>query len=113
MKKIAIILLGAVMTCSCGVGAYSLSSGKADEGMISFTGESKTPISVIIDGTAHDNICTVKTKDWRKDRNIKKTAQNTIFLTPGKHNVVVRMNGKEVCSRNVFISAQEHKVIEL
>lgn len=112
MKKILIALIGALMLSSCGVGSYSVSSGKADEGMISFVSESKTPITVTVDNESHD-VCTVKTKAWRKDRNIKKTAQNTIFLTPGQHNIVVTMNGKEVYNKKVFISTQEHKVIEL
>ena len=112
MKKILIALIGALMLSSCGVGSYSVSAGKADEGMISFVSESKTPITVTVDNESHD-VYTVKTKAWRKDRNIKKTAQNTIFLTPGQHNIVVTMNGKEVCNKKVFISTQEHKVIEL
>ena len=95
MKKIIIAIIGALMLTSCGVGSYS-----------------RTPITVTIDNDTY-NACTVKTKAWRKDRNIKKTAQNTIFLTPGQHNVIVTMNGKEVCNKKVFISSQEHKVIEL
>ena len=112
MKKMIFAILGALMLTGCGVGSYSVSSGKADEGMISFVSEAKTPVTVTIDNNSFD-VCTVKTKAWRKDRNIKKTAQNTIFLAPGQHNIVVRMNGKEVCNKKVFISAQEHKVIEL
>lgn len=112
MKKMIIAILGALMLTGCGVGSYSVSSGKADEGMISFVSEAKTPVTVTIDNNSFD-VYTVKTKAWRKDRNIKKTAQNTIFLAPGQHNVVVSMNGKEVCNKKVFISAQEHKVIEL
>src|SRR5574344_1686411 len=98
MKKILIALIGALMLSSFCVGSYSVSSVKADEGMISFVSESKTPITVTVDNESHD-VYTVKTKAWRKDRNIKKTAQNTIFLTPGQHNIVVTMNGKEVCNK--------------
>lgn len=112
MKKIALALVAALVSASCGVGLYSVSSGKADEGMISFVSESKTPITVTIDNESHD-IYTVKAKAWHKDRNIKKTAQNTIFLSPGQHNVVVTMNGKEAWNKKVFISAQEHEVVEL
>ena len=112
MKKIVIALIGVLMLSGCGAGSYSVSSGKADEGMISFASASKAPIAVAIDG-ANYNVYTVKTKAWRKDRNIKKTAQNTIFLSPGQHTVVVTMDGKEVCNKKVFISAQEHKVLEL
>lgn len=112
MKKIIIALAGALMLTGCGVGSYSVSSGKADEGMISFVSEAKTPITVTIDNNSYE-VFTVKTKAWRKDRNIKKSAQNTIVLTPGQHDLIVTANGKELCNKMVFISAQEHKVIEL
>ena len=112
MKKMIIALIGALMLTSCGVGSYSISSGKADEGMISFVSEAKTPITVTIDNSSYD-VYTVKAKAWHKDRDIKKTTQNTISLTPGQHNVSVTMNGEEVYNKKVFISAQEHKVIDL
>lgn len=112
MKKIIIAFIGTLLLTGCGVGSYSVSSGKADEGMISFVSESSTPISVTIDDETYD-VFTVKSKAWRKDRNIKQTARNTIYLTPGQHSIVVTMDGKEVCAKKVFISTQEHKVIEL
>lgn len=112
MKKIIITLIGSLILTGCGVGSYSVSSGKADEGMISFASGSSTPISVTIDDETYD-VQTVKTKTWRRDRNIKQTAKNTIYLTPGQHNVVVIMNGKEVYAKKIFVSTQEHKVIEL
>lgn len=112
MKKIIIALVGALLLASCGVGSYSVSSGKADESMLSFVGNDKTAITVIVDNDSYD-VYTVKAKAWQKDRNIKKTAQNTIFIAPGQHNVVVKMNGVEVFQKKIFVSAQEHKVIEL
>lgn len=112
MKKMMIALIGAIVLSGCGVGSYSVSSGKADEAMISFVSEAQTPITVTIDNESHD-VHTVKTKAWHRDRDIKKTTQNTIFLAPGRHRVVVTMNGKEVCNKEIFVSAQEHKVIEL
>lgn len=112
MKKIIIAILGALLLAGCGVGNYSISSGKADQGMLSFVSADKTPITVTVDNDSYD-IYTVKTKAWHKDRDIKTTTENTIFLTPGQHSVVVSMNGKEVCNRKVFISVQEHKIIEL
>lgn len=114
MKRLIITLLGALLLCSCGVGSYSVSSGKADEAMLSFVSPDKTPITVSIDNGAFSyDIETVKTKAWQKNRNIKKTAQNTICLSPGQHDISVTAEGKEICHKKVFISAQEHKVIEL
>lgn len=112
MKKILIILLGALLLTSCGVGSYSISSGNADESMISFVSADKIPISVTIDNDTY-SVLTVKTKAWRTERNIKLTAQNTIKLSPGQHNIVVVMEGKEVFNKKIFVSSREHKVIEL
>jgi len=112
MKKILIALVGALLLTGCGVGSYSVSSGKADEAMLSFVSDAKTPIVVTVDNDTF-NVFTVKAKAWQKDRNIKKTTQNTIYITPGQHTVVVTVEGKEVCNKKIFVSVQEHKVIEL
>lgn len=101
-----------LLLCSCGVGSYSVSSGKADEGMLSFVSAAKTPVTVKVDDNSY-NVYTVKAKAWRKDRNIKKTAQNTIYLTPGQHDVAVLSGDNEIYHKKLFISTQEHKVVEL
>jgi archaellum component FlaG (FlaF/FlaG flagellin family) len=112
MKKFFIALIGAVLLTGCGAGSYSVASGKADEGMLSFVSADKTPITVRVDGNSYD-MFTVKTKAWRKDRNIKATALNTIYLAPGQHDITVVIDGQEVHQQKIFVSAQEHKVIEL
>lgn len=112
MKKIIVALIAALLLSSCGVGSYSVSSGKADEGMLSFVSAAKLPISVTVDNDSYD-VHTVKAKAWRKDRKIKKTAKNTIFLAPGRHDVVVEIHGNEVYHKTIFVSTQEHKIIEL
>lgn len=114
MKRLIIALISAVILCSCGgTGSYSVSSGKSDEGMLSFVSAEATSITVTIDYASSYNMSTVRHKAWRKDRQIRETAQNTLYLDPGQHTVVVVMDGKEVWHKNVFISAQEHKIIEL
>lgn len=112
MKKFIISLIGAVLLTSCGTGTYSLSSGKTDIGLLSFTSEYKTRLSVTVD-KEECNIFSVKTSAWKKNRNIKQTAQNSLQLTPGQHNIIVKINGKEVYNKRIFISTQEHKIIEL
>ncbi|GAD04365.1 hypothetical protein HQ45_07500 [Porphyromonas crevioricanis] len=112
MKKFIVATIVALLFTGCGVGSYSISSGKADEGMLSFVSARKTPITVTVDNKTF-NVSTVKGKAWHKDRNIKKTARNTIFLTPGQHDVIVVAKGSKVYHKRVFISTQEHKVIEL
>ena len=97
---------------SCGVGSYTVTTGLADEASISFVTDKVQNIIVAIDGQQY-NVQTVKLKDYRKDRSIKRTVENTIGVTPGTHEVKVTLNGKEVYTHKVFVSTGESKVIEL
>lgn len=112
MKKIMIFLLGALLLTGCGVGTYSVSSGKEDKSELSFTFKDKADITVTVDNDTF-NIQTVKDKVYKKNRDIKKTSLNTISLTPGTHEVKVVKNGTEVFNKKLFLSNAEHKVIEL
>ncbi|MCQ2332939.1 MAG: hypothetical protein MJZ95_07085 [Paludibacteraceae bacterium] len=112
MKKIIISLVSAIVLSGCGVGSYSLSSGKSDIAEISFTASDKEPIVIVVDGTEY-NAETVKAKGYKSGRNIKKTALNTINIEPGQHDVKVLVSGNEVYNKKLFLSATEHRVIEL
>lgn len=111
MKRILIFI---IITCftSCGVGSYSVSSGVTDEGAISFVSKKSLPITVIIDGIEH-NVLSVKNKAYKTGRNIKQTANNTIKLSTGKHDVRVMSGNEIIYSKKIFISTTEHKIIEL
>ena len=113
MKKLIFAAMASVLLLSgCGVGNYSISSGKADESAISFTSPKAEDIVVTIDGASHQ-VKSVKTKTFKTDRKIKQTAQNTIRIAPGTHEVKVEKEGQPVFSKKLFLSASEHKVIEL
>lgn len=113
MKKLIIALAAVLLLSGCGVGSYSVSSGKADNGEVSFTDTKVAPINVVVDKQTY-NIKTVKLKAWTKDRNIRKTVQNTISLPSGKHDVTVyNEQGLKVYNKTLYISAGEHKVIDL
>ena len=101
-----------IFMASCGVGSYTVTTGLADEASISFVTDKVQNIIVAIDGQQY-NVQTVKLKDYRKDRSIKRTVENTIGVTPGTHEVKVTLNGKEVYTHKVFVSTGESKVIEL
>ena len=112
MKKVFIAILPACLVTSCGVGLYSVASGMADTGSISFISSESLPVTVIVDGREY-NVMSVKTKAYKSGRNIKQTAKNLIKVSSGRHDVKV-LSGKEVIySRQIFISATEHKIIEL
>lgn len=98
--------------CSCGVGVHSMSSGVEQQSALTFIADTSQNITVIVDGLSY-SLNTVKLKKYRKNRPIKKTAENTIFLTTGKHDVKVVKDGKELFSKMVFLSDGETKAIEL
>ena len=112
MRKILIIALLSVFMASCGVGSYSITTGIADESSISFVMDKKQEIVVTIDNQQYD-VETVKLKDYRKDRSLKRTVKNTIEMTPGQHDVKVTLDGNEIYTQKIFVSAGENKVIEL
>ncbi len=115
MKHLSIIITAIFLSgllSSCGVGSYTISSGKADVAGICFISAEKHDINVEIDGKKHD-METVKNKKYHKSRNIKKTAHNTLQVSPGKHSVKVWYNGNEIYSKLIFVSSSETKIIEL
>jgi biopolymer transport protein ExbD len=112
MKKILLIVLLSVFMVSCGVGSYTISTGLADESSVSFVSDKVQDITVTIDDRQY-NVETVKLKDYRKDRSLKRTVKNTIVITPGTHEVKVTLDGKEIYTHKVFVSTGESKIIKL
>lgn len=112
MKKFIFLAVFSVFLTGCGVGTYSIQSGVEDASYISFTDDCKQEIVVTVDNNTY-NVDTVKAKAYKSGRNIKQTAKNTIKLTPGQHNVSVKVKGNEVYSHKVFLSTGETKIIEL
>ena len=112
MKKFILTLLSAVVLAGCGVGTYTISTGRADEACLSFADAEGALITVRVDGTDH-RVSAVKEDAWRKDRDIRATVENTIYLTPGKHSVEVYRGTVRVFGKTLFISAGEHKVVNL
>lgn len=102
-----------LLMTSCGVGSYSISSGKEDTSFISFTSQKEEALIVEIDSTQYQ-VETVKTSAYKTNRNIKQTARNSIKLVPGKHNIKVYSNADTVVFEKIIIlSTSEHRVIEL
>ena len=114
MKKQLLLLITvlSLTLTGCGVGVYSLSSGMEDKASICFVSSQHYYISVDIDGTKYETE-TIKQKPFKSRRNIKKTAKNQIIITPGRHVIKVYNEGKEMYSKELFVSATELKIIEL
>jgi len=113
MKKLLILAISLIFFASCGVGSYSVQSGKADAAAISFKAEKASKIQVTIDGQAYD-LNSVAASAFKTKVKFKQTTQNTIKIAPGTHEVkVADKTGKEIFAKKLFISNQEHRVIEL
>lgn len=110
MKRLIAILVTALLT-SCGVGNYSVTSGLADQAFISFTSSGKMPIQVTIDDNTY-SVCSVKQKTY-KARKIRQTDRNSILVSPGSHDVTVMYNDQKIFERKIFLSAAEHRIINL
>ena len=111
MKRIFFILL-VLFTASCGVGNYTLSSGKSDMGALSFSSDQYKDITVLIDNDSY-SIKSVKDKAYKTDRKIRPTAENTLYVTPGTHTVKVMIENEEIYSKQLYISVSEHRIVEL
>lgn len=112
MKRLIFIAAIAISLTGCGAGTYSIQSGIENAAYISFTDDAKQSISVTVDNSTY-NVQTVRQKAYKSGRDIKRTALNTIKLTPGQHDVTVNLDGKEIYSYKIFISTGETKIIEL
>lgn len=112
MKNLLLITALTLMFTGCGVGTYSIQSGAEDAAYISFTDDVMQSVTVTIDDNTYV-VNTVKEKAYKRDRNIKQTALNTIKTKPGQHNVTVSLDGNQIYSHKVFLSSGETKVIEL
>jgi len=112
MKKFLILALSLILFAGCKTGSYSISSGKADGAAISFTSPKAAPITVVIDERTY-TIKTVATNAIKKKTVFKPSAENTIKLTPGTHDVkVIDEKGQVYYSKKLFLSNQEHRMIE-
>lgn len=112
MGRLLLIVAFSLFLTGCGVGVYSIQSGYSDVAHVVFTDDAKEEIVVNVDDKTY-SVSTVKHKVYKSGRDIKHTAENSIKLSPGQHNVSVLLNGTEVYDNKVFISAGETKVIEL
>ena len=112
MKKVMILAAFTILLAGCGVGNYSVQSGVEDAAFISFTDDTQQDINVTVDDQTYV-LKTVKQKAYKSGRDIRQTALNTIKIGTGQHEVKVVINGTEVFSKKLFLSAGEHKIIEL
>jgi len=112
MKRILVLAATAILLAGCGVGNYSVSSGKTDAAELSVTAPEKYAVKVCVDDNTYD-IETVKASGFKTKRDIKKTAKNTIRIEPGTHEIKIYQGDNQVYTKKHVFSNDEHKVIEL
>lgn len=114
MKKILIILSAALVALTgCGMGNVSVSSGKADEAYLSFSAATHEAITVTVDGKDYQTE-TIKVQGWSNNKDLKDLSGSVIKLEPGTHEVLVKnKKGEQVYQKKIFVSAQEHKLVQL
>ena len=112
MKRVLILLSAVLLLAGCGTGSHTVVSGKADEAGVVFFADREQTIDVTIDDQTY-RVNTVKDSDFKKKRNIKKTADNMIVVKPGQHEVKVRHKGRTILTQKIFVSAGDTKIINL
>lgn len=117
MKKLIIFsaVISLFLFSSCGVGTYSISSGIDDKAAISVSAtQKKKQVVLNVDGKNY-NLEAIFHQDFKKMRDIKKTAANTIYVTPGQHQVIVyNINDTTpIISKTIILSVGDHRIIEL
>ncbi|MCC5918858.1 MAG: hypothetical protein JJU02_16180 [Cryomorphaceae bacterium] len=109
MKKLmGILMLVAFVATSC-TGVKTSVGGKEDQGFLEFVGDTKKykdKVEVVV-GDRSPFFAKVK-KDKRS-----RVKGDLYAIPPGKHVVSVRYQGQQVYSKQIFISAQETRKIEL
>ncbi|MCQ2183127.1 MAG: hypothetical protein MJY89_06970 [Bacteroidales bacterium] len=112
MKKLLILAAAVLMLAGCGVGGYSIASGKLASSKLSVTAPAAYAITVHVDDNIY-NISTVKTSAFKNKVDLKETAKNTIKVEPGTHEVKIYIGDRRVYSKKHVFSDGEQKVIEL
>jgi len=109
---IVVCALFAFIFSSCGVGNYTVTSGVEDKANVCFVADHSYDITVTIDGQSYDTK-TVKDKEYKSRRNLKKTVQYSLPVTTGTHTISVVDDGKTVYSKKIVVSTGENKIIRL
>ena len=113
MKRIFVLLFAAALLLTgCGVGSQTVVSGRPDEAGVVFFADRSYTVEVTVDQNTYQ-VSTVKDSEFKSKRSIKETVANTIYVTPGTHDVTVKSRGQVVLNQKIFVSAGDTKVIRL
>ncbi len=80
--------------------------------MLSFVTDNGTPLEVTVDDKLH-TLSSVKRSNWESNKSFRRNSRNAVLVTPGRHDIVVRLGGRQVYKASVEVASREQKVIEL
>lgn len=123
MKRFFLILFAAAfMLTGCGLGYRSggyypedphhRDSHYYQEAAVVFVADSRYNIDVRID---HERfrVKTVRDRDFWRNRNVRKTYNNMIIVSPGRHRITVRRRGRVIMEDRIYVYTGEAKAIYL
>ena len=115
MKKLLPILLVAVvalMATSCITLLAAALSTFEEDGVIVFVDRTRYTVDVRVDDQRYE-VQTVRERELDRRRNLKRAADNMIYVSPGYHQVHVRDHGRTVFNESVRVRPDETKIIYL
>ena len=83
-----------------------------EDAVLVFVDSHEYDIDVTVDRDRY-HVKTVKEKDLNRKRNLKQAAENMIYVTPGRHDVLVRSRGKVLYEERISVRVDETKLIKL
>ena len=107
---IAVVALMATTSCSTYKSASKYTP--EEDAVLIFVDSHEYDIDVTVDRDRY-HVKTVKEKDLNHKRNLKRAAENMIYVSPGRHDVLVRSRGKVLYEQRISVRVDETKLIKL
>ena len=102
----------ALMATSCFTYKSASKYTPEEDAVLVFVDSHEYDIDVTVDRDRY-HVKTVKEKDLNHKRNLKKAAENMIYVSPGRHDVLVRSRGKVLYEQRISVRVDETKLIKL
>ncbi|MBO4842716.1 MAG: hypothetical protein J5478_05020 [Bacteroidales bacterium] len=107
-----LIAVVALMATSCSTYKSASKYTPEEDAVLIFVDSHEYDIDVTVDRDRY-HVKTVKEKDLNHKRNLKRAAENMIYVSPGRHDVLVRSRGKVLYEQRISVRVDETKLIKL
>lgn len=105
-------MIGIILSCliilwtGCQVGRTSVTTGMSDQAFLAFTADRSCTVEVTVDGKTHFNAAV-------SPESVHQVKGVMYAIKPGRRLVVVKEGDKTVYRKEIFLSSQETKTIQL